>query len=217
MIEILYQDENFVAVNKPIGINTILGRDNQVEQAHEQVLLKMVEKQQEKNLYVVHRLDKPVSGLVVFAKHALAHKHLNEQFAKGQVVKKYLALVHGSIKNNNASIDKPIREYGSGRMGVDLKKGKPSLTFYEVKERVDKYTLVSVYPKTGRRHQLRVHLYSIGHPIVGDLQYGDTSISLGYPRLMLHSEQIVFFDLVGKEIKVVCNLKESFLSLVKNI
>jgi tRNA pseudouridine32 synthase / 23S rRNA pseudouridine746 synthase len=214
MIETLYEDENFIAVNKPIGINTILGRDNQVEQAHEQVLVKIIEPQLGKKLYVVHRLDKQVSGVVVFAKNPASHKHLNEQFSTSKVSKVYLALVHGIINQEQGIIDKPIREYGSGRMAIDYKTGKASLTHYQVKERAENFTLVNVYPKTGRRHQIRVHFYSIGHPIVGDLQYGDRTIALKYPRLMLHSEKITFLSPVEQEITIKAGLEKPFLSLI---
>lgn len=214
MIETLYQDENFIAVNKPIGINTIPGRDNQVEQVHEQVLVKNLEQILEKKLYVVHRLDKQVSGVVVFAKNPASHKYLNDLFATGRVSKEYLALVHGLIAENQATIDKPIREYGSGRMGVDYKKGKPSFTEYFVKERKKKFTLLRVNPKTGRRHQIRVHLYSIGHAIVGDLQYGDKIEALKYSRLMLHSEKLSFINQNQEEIIIKANLEKPFLSLV---
>lgn len=214
MIETLYEDEDFIAVNKPIGINTIPGRDNQVEQAHEQVLVKILEQILEKKLYVVHRLDKQVSGVVVFAKNPDSHKYLNDLFATGRISKEYLALVHGLIPENKATIDKPIREYGSGRMGVDYKKGKPSFTEYSVEERKKKFTLLRVNPKTGRRHQIRVHLYSIGHAIVGDLQYGDKIEALKYSRLMLHSSKLSFINQKQKEIIIKANLEKPFLSLV---
>jgi RluA family pseudouridine synthase len=216
MIEILYQNEDFVAVNKPIGINTILGRDNQVEQAHEQVLVKILEAQLNQKLYVVHRLDKQVSGVVVFAKNPSSHKYLNDLFASSNVSKEYLAVVNGLVVQKEGIIDKPIREYGSGRMGVDYKKGKKSITAYKVEERERNFTLLRVYPKTGRRHQIRVHLYSIGHEIVGDLQYGDKTKAIKYPRLMLHSEVVKFTSPKSEEIKIVANLEEPFLSLIKN-
>lgn len=214
MIETLYQDENFIAVNKPIGINTILGRDNQAEQAHEQVLVKILEQQLEKKLYVVHRLDKQVSGVVVFAKNSSSHKYLNDLFANGKVSKEYLALVYGLVAQNQGIIDKPIREYGSGRMGVDYKKGKPSFTEYFVKEKKKNFTLLRVKPRTGRRHQIRVHLYSLGHPIVGDLQYGDKTEALKYPRLMLHSEKLTFINQNQEKVIIKAGLDNPFLLLV---
>ncbi|MBI4851814.1 MAG: RNA pseudouridine synthase [Acidobacteria bacterium] len=216
MIEILYQDKDFVAVNKPIGINTILGRDNQVEQAHEQVLVKILEQKLETKLYVVHRLDKQVSGVVVFAKNPTSHKYLNDLFSTSKVSKEYLALVYGQVINNTGVIDKPIREYGSGRMGVDYKKGKTSLTIYKIEEKTKNFTLLRIYPKTGRRHQIRVHLYSIGHSIVGDLEYGDRAKSITYPRLMLHSEKLSFINQEGTQINIIAGLEKPFLSLVKN-
>lgn len=213
MVEILFQDENFIAVNKPIDVNSIAGRNEQ----NEVVLLKMVEEIAGQKLYVVHRLDKQVSGVMVFAKTATSHKYLNDLFFKGEVTKQYLALVYGVLKSDEEIIDKPIREYGSGRMAVDFRQGKKSLTICQVKKRYKQYTLVDIYPKTGRRHQIRVHLYSLGHPIVGDLQYGDKTEATKYPRLMLHSEKITFLDPNNQEITISAPTPELFNRIIDKI
>jgi RluA family pseudouridine synthase len=141
-------------------------------------------------LYVVHRLDKDVSGVLLMAKNAATHKSLNAQFLDKQVKKTYLALTHGVIWDAHGVIDLPIREFGSGRMGADAVRGKPSTTEFQVEKRYDRYTLVKVFPVTGRRHQIRVHFYSLGHPLVGDQRYGDRAMQRLYPRLMLHARRI---------------------------
>lgn len=215
MIEILYEDADFIAVNKPVGINSIAGHNNALhKEPQETVLLTIIEQLLGQKLYVVHRLDKPVSGVIVFAKTAISHKYLNDLFAQGKVQKQYLALVHGLLKPSQGLINKPIREYGSGRMGIDLKGGKASITEYQVKELYREYSLITAFPKTGRRHQIRVHFYSIGHPIVGDLQYGDKTLAVKYPRVMLHSERLTFSNNSGKEITINAPLEKTFISLI---
>jgi tRNA pseudouridine32 synthase/23S rRNA pseudouridine746 synthase len=139
---------------------------------------------------------------MLFAKNAPAHKYLNEAFFARNVHKTYLALVHGTIIEDKGEIDRPIRQFGSGRMGIDEKNGKPSLTRFEAIKRSDDHTLLHAFPVTGRRHQIRVHLYHIGHPIVGDQRYGDRNIQKNFPRLMLHAERIEFKNAEGKEISV---------------
>jgi 23S rRNA-/tRNA-specific pseudouridylate synthase len=113
-------------------------------------------------------------------------------FEQRKIHKTYLAIVHGPIEEDSGTIDKPLRRFGSGRMGEDQKKGKPCITQYTVETRCSGYTLVKVHPQTGRKHQIRAHFFSIGHPIVGDTLYGDTSIQKKYPRLMLHALAISF-------------------------
>jgi RluA family pseudouridine synthase len=138
-------------------------------------------------LYVVHRLDKEVSGVILFARNADAHRQLNRQFEQRAVAKRYLALVHGVVEAPAMSINLPLREFGSGRMGVDLRRGKASATEVQVLRQLPGYTLLEVSPLTGRRHQIRVHLYGAGHPVVGDRRYGEPAVQQGFPRLMLHA------------------------------
>ncbi|HZE21372.1 MAG TPA: RNA pseudouridine synthase, partial [Desulfobaccales bacterium] len=141
-------------------------------------------------LFPVHRLDKEVSGVIVFAKTAAVHRHLNREFEKRNVRKTYVAVCHGEIARNRGVITAPIREFGSGRMGVDRERGRPASTEFRVLEKRKGFTEVQAHPLTGRRHQIRVHLYSIGHPIVGDTKYGDREVQKAFPRLMLHALSI---------------------------
>ena len=180
MIPILYQDDDCVAVMKPCGIAAVPERAGD-----EACLSALLARQLGSRAFPVHRLDKEVSGVILYALTADAHRVLNTLFERREVHKTYLAVVHGVMAADRGLIRRPIRAFGSGRMGVDDAKGKPSETRYEVLERGAAYSLVQAHPLTGRRHQIRVHLYSIGHPIAGDPLYGEPGLRAGHPRLML--------------------------------
>lgn len=194
MVDILFEDEGLIAVDKPAGLATI------PERTPSACLLETVQEQIGAKLYVVHRLDKDVSGVVLFARDADTHRFLNILFEERKVSKTYEAIVLGNIATSAGEIDVPIRQFGSGRMGVDSRKGKPSRTTFSVRRSVPGYTRLDVYPVTGRRHQIRVHLYSIGHPIVGDPLYGDTALQRVYPRLFLHARSIALTRADNKSI-----------------
>ncbi len=185
MITILYQDDDCVAVMKPCGVAAVPERAGD-----EACLSAVLERQLGHRVFPVHRLDKDVSGVILYALTAAAHRFLNAAFEQRDVHKTYLAVVHGAADADHGFIQRPLREFGSGRMGVDDAKGKPSETRFEVLQRNDRFSLVRLHPLTGRRHQLRVHLYSIGHPIAGDDRYGDPALRKGHPRLMLNATGI---------------------------
>lgn len=205
-IPILFENSDLLAVEKPIGVATIFERQKETT-----CLIQALRESTGVPLMVVHRLDKDVSGVVVFAKHPAAHRELNLRFDRREVQKTYYAVAHGALEIERGKIDKSIRQYGSGRMGVDEAKGKESLTEYFVEKRNDRYSLVRLKPHTGRRHQLRVHLYSVGHPIVGDPLYGDKLIQKEYPRLMLHAHRIEF-EWNGENLRIESPVPETFMN-----
>ncbi len=209
---ILFQNDDFIAVDKPDGLAAIPESD-----PNRPCLLKQLEEHLGQKLYIVHRLDKEVSGVILFARHAEAHKHLNDQFSQRHVNKTYLALVHGDLQPRYGVIDQPIRQFGSGRMGIDPKRGKPSRTEFKVLERLGNATLVEAKPITGRRHQLRVHFYSLGHPLVGDRRYGDKALQSRYPRLMLHARQIEIQLLHGEKMVITAPLPTAFRAVIEKI
>lgn len=184
-IKVLYEDADVLAVDKPEGVVSIAtaGRGG---------LPGLLAERYTERLFPVHRLDREASGVLLFARSAVAHRALNLQFDRREIEKSYLALVHGVVERDRGSITAALREFGSGRMGVDPVHGKPSATDYRVEERLAGATLLRLRPTTGRRHQLRVHLYHIGHPIVGDLRYGERAVQSRWPRLMLHAVEISF-------------------------
>ena len=205
MITILHEDAAVIAVAKPQGISAIPERDLSIPS-----IRTIMEQHLGKRLFVVHRLDKEVSGVMLFAKTAEAHRYLNGEFSGRRIRKTYLALVHGLITADQGIIDAPIRQFGSGRMGVDFQNGKPSVTRFKVLERRDPHTLIEAYPETGRRHQIRVHLYHIGHPIVGDRRYGDKNLRDPASRLMLHAARVEWKNPDGSQVAVECQAPEEF-------
>lgn len=209
MTDILYEDDNILAVNKPEGLVAVPDR-----RGEGQSLIEMLSTQRAEKLFIVHRIDRETSGVIVFARNAEAHRQLNRQFETRSVEKVYLALVHGVIADDQGEIDRPIRQFGSGRMGIDDRNGKPSLTEFRVHRRLSAFTLIEARPHTGRRHQIRVHLYSLGHPIVGDPLYGDKNLQGSYPRLMLHAHRLTLDLPSGKRLTIEAPVPESFNEVV---
>jgi RluA family pseudouridine synthase len=169
-IEILYEDDHVIAVNKPANLLVLPDRYN----ASLPHLLGML-KESKGKIFVVHRIDKETSGLILFARTPEAHAALNHDFRKHLVRKTYLALARGKASKKEGEIDLPIvasrRE--RGRMIVDEDSGKESLTYYVVLEEFNGFSLVEAKPESGRTHQIRIHLSSIGLPIVADSVYGN--------------------------------------------
>ncbi len=202
-IRVLFEDADYLAVDKPAGVVSVAGPGKGG-------LPELLRDVFPGKLFPVHRLDRGASGVIVLAKNAAAHRHLNGEFDRRAVRKTYLALVDGVVAGNRGRINAPLREYGSGRMGVDKKRGKPSSTDWKVAERLEGATLVRLTPATGRRHQIRVHLYHIGHPILGDLRYGDRGRQERFPRLMLHALQVEFVLPSGDRVTVEAPVPSSF-------
>ncbi|MDH7599594.1 MAG: RluA family pseudouridine synthase [Sedimentisphaerales bacterium] len=207
MICILYEDQDVLAVDKPEGLAVIPERDGT-----KPCLVTILAQQMGYRPWVVHRLDKAVSGVILFAKNPQAHRYLNGLFEQRKVTKSYLALVHGLVPQDAGTIDRPIRNYGSGRAGVDQVAGKPAVTKYQVLKRYGQFTLLQAEPVTGRRHQIRVHLFSIGHQIVGDQLYGKKDKN--YPRLMLHSHRIGLVLPDGRQQSIQAPLPSSFQQIL---
>lgn len=166
--EIIYEDESIVVVNKAAGVLSIPDRYH----PEKFNLLAQLNRQYGK-VFVVHRLDKETSGILVFAKTETAHKNLSQQFENRTVSKSYFAIVDGELPEDAGTIEKPLapHQHHPKRMVVSAN-GKPSLTRYQVLERFRSYTAVETQILTGRTHQIRVHFQSIGHPLAVDSVYG---------------------------------------------
>jgi 23S rRNA pseudouridine1911/1915/1917 synthase len=143
---------------------------------------------------IVHRLDKNTSGLMVVAKNDLAHLELSRQIKDHQLTKKYLVLVQGNLKDDSGIIDAPIGRNLKNRkkMAVTEEKSREAITHFKVLKRFSGYTLVEATLRTGRTHQIRVHLAFIGYPIVGDQLYGHRRQGLNIHRQALHSYVLGF-------------------------
>ena len=165
---LIFEDDDFIALNKPSGLLSIPDREGK------EISLKSLLQEKYSNIFTVHRLDKDTSGLIVFAKNETAHRHLSMQFEERQTGKIYVGLVIGSPANQKGSIDLPIAEnmVTRGTMIIN-RRGKQSLTDYEVLESFGSYSWMQFRIHTGRTHQIRVHMKDLGHPIVCDELYGD--------------------------------------------
>lgn len=227
-LEIIYEDEFLAVINKKAGMivhpgagissgtmANALAFKFKIKNEKLKIDTELDEQSKIENLKskigIVHRLDKDTSGLIVVAKSDEIHEALSEQFRERQVFKSYIALVHGEPEENAGTIDAPIAREKHNRTKMSVRAhGRNALSLWKVKKRFEKFTLLAVEIKTGRTHQIRVHLAYINHPIVGDETYNagrdktvfDLKIrkaiqDLG--RFFLHAEKLAFTHPVTKE------------------
>ena len=194
-LQILYEDDDVVAIDKPAGmvvhsgagvhsgtlVNALLHRFGELSGAGGPM-----------RPGIVHRLDRYTSGVLLVAKNDRAHHYLAEQFSGRRVEKRYLALVHGAVKQDSGRIERPIARdpVRRTRMTARLAEGRAAWSEFRVLRRFREFTLLEVRIGTGRTHQIRVHLSSIGHPVAGDTLYG--AARTAEPRFFLHSHRIRF-------------------------
>jgi 23S rRNA pseudouridine1911/1915/1917 synthase len=229
--EIIFENNFFVALNKPAGTLSIPDREQS------QPSLKDMLIQKYGGIFTIHRLDKETSGIILFAKDDKTHKYFSKKFEERSVEKFYIGLVHGIPHNKKGTIDEPIMEHPviKGRMIID-KKGKASVTDYEVLESFGKYSLIKFLIHTGRTHQIRVHAKNIGHPIVCDPLYGDgkpvllSSLKKKYNlskkeeeekpllnRVALHSYQLKFKDENNEAFDLIAELPKDIRALLQQL
>src|SRR5262245_19633555 len=143
---------------------------------------------------IVHRLDAGTSGLLVVACDDETHEALSAMFKRHDADRRYLALVRGAVPNERFEVDAPLGRSGA-RVRVDATAGRTAATAFEMRERFERATLLEAEPRTGRTHQIRVHLSAVGHPILGDRRYGgggEDARALGLARPFLHARRIAF-------------------------
>lgn len=189
-LPIIYEDDDVIVINKPDGLLTHSKGALNLEAS---VASFIKAKLNDENLIgnragIVHRLDRRTSGVIITAKNEASQKWLQKQFSTHKVKKNYIAIAEGTIEPEKALIDAPIaRNPNKPQTFIVSSAGKPAQTEYEVLEHIEKYhkhyTLVDLMPRSGRTHQLRVHLAYINHPIVGDNIYGQAG-----PKLLLHAK-----------------------------
>jgi 23S rRNA pseudouridine1911/1915/1917 synthase len=194
-LTVLYEDDDMVAIDKRAGMVVHAGagvRSGTLVNALLHRFASLSTAGGDLRPGIVHRLDRYTSGVLLVAKTDAAHRRLAEQFSGRLVRKVYIALVHGAVKADQGRIEKPIARDPNARvrMTARLPQGRRAWSEYRVLRRFEKFTLLEVLIGTGRTHQIRVHLSSIGHPVVGDRLYGAPAQALG--RYFLHAAQVRF-------------------------
>ncbi len=229
---IIAETDNWVAVNKPSGLLSIQDRHQ-----HEIPSVRSWLESRYPQVFVVHRIDRDTSGLIIFAKNDIAHKHLSQAFENREVTKNYLGIVVGKPAKENGTIDAAIAEHPAknGTM-VTHAKGKHAITHYTLLQSFGKFSLLSFDIETGRTHQIRVHAKYMGHPIVADPLYNDgrgvflsdfkRKVKLSkhdeeeqpiLNRLGLHAHTLQFTDVDGTAVSLEAPLFKDMRALLNQL
>ena len=219
-VQIIYEDNDIVVVNKPKGLVVHPGNGNEDGTLVNAMMHICKESLSgiggEIRPGIVHRLDKDTSGVLIVAKNDFSHINLSERIKNHEVQKTYIALVRGNVKANEATIDMPIGRSLKDRKKMSVRKdGKKAVTHFKVLKRYNNYTLLEVKIETGRTHQIRVHLSEIGYPIIGDYIYSNGKNEFGIEGQCLHSYNIKFkHPTTGKNMDLTAELPEYFSRVI---
>lgn len=231
-LDIVYEDDDTLVINKIAGMVVHPGEgDSHISGTVVNAILNRIQiVDEERRPGIVHRLDKETSGLLIVAKSVSAREFYMEQFKKRRISKNYLALVLGELKNSTGIIDSPIaRDFRNRkRMAISSEgRGKKAISHFQVLEVFEfmgkKLSLVNVEIKTGRTHQIRVHMAAIGHPLVGDSVYGNRQINdllereLGLKRQFLHAAGLGFVLFSGGRIQLSSRLPSDLEVLIEKL
>ncbi len=222
-LDILYEDEYIIVVNKAKGMVVHPANGNYTGTLVNALLYRCKDSLSgiggEKRPGIVHRLDKDTSGVLIVAKCDKAHLNISEQIKSHKVKKTYIALVKGIVKDNEATIDMPIGRSKKDRKKMDIdKNGKNAITHFIVMQRYQGYTLLKVNIETGRTHQIRVHLSTIGYPIIGDEVYSNGKNEFNVEGQMLHAYCIEFLHpITGEKMKITAPLPEYFNEVLRKL
>lgn len=217
-IRIIYEDDDILVVDKPSGLLT-MGTGKEKSRTSYFILTDYVRKgycKSRKRIFIVHRLDREASGILVFAKTIKAKQRLQKEWDKTE--KKYLAVVHGRLKKKKGTISTYLAENKAHVVysTPDTSKGKLSHTAYRALKETKAFSLLEIDLLTGRKHQIRVHLAEIGHPIAGDRKYG--KMKKENLRLALHAKSISFkHPSSGKQLTFETKFPDYFSNLYKDV
>ena len=213
--DIIHEDRHVLVIDKPHGLVVHPACGHEKLTLLNGLMYYLGKQTKLPRLGLVHRLDKDTSGIMVVAKSELAFKSLAKQFTMHSVKKIYLAFVQGRITEDEGYIEKPVARSTRDRKKMEVaSNGRRSLTRFKVLERFKAHTFLEVMPETGRTHQIRVHMVSIGHPILGDNYYNPSSGD--YSRMMLHAYKLGFtHPLTKKDVEYKSKIPEDFKNLLK--
>ena len=224
-LDILYEDEDILLVNKPknMVVHPAAGH-------YTGTLVNGLMDHCRGNLSgingvlrpgIVHRIDKDTTGVLIVCKNDQAHQSIAAQLKAHSITRKYYAIVHGNLKDDEGTVDAPIGRHPTDRkkMAVNYKNGKPAITHYQVLRRLNGYTFIECRLETGRTHQIRVHMASLGHPLLGDAVYGPAKCPVpGLEGQTLHAGILgVVHPRTGEYIEFSAPLPEYFATLLERL
>ena len=220
----MYEDEDVLIINKPKGMVVHPSAGHYTHTVVNAVMFHCKEHLSGINGVmrpgIVHRIDMDTTGAIVICKNDMAHQSLADQLKEHSITRKYRALVHGNLKEDEGTVEGPIGRHATDRkrMAINYKNGKPAVTHYKVLERFGAYTFIECQLETGRTHQIRVHMASIGHPLVGDITYGPAKCPFKHLQgQCLHAMVLGFVHPRTNEyIEFSAPLPEYFTDLLEN-
>lgn len=223
-LDILYEDEDVLLINKPKGMVVHPSAGHYTHTIVNAVMYHCKDHLSGINGVmrpgIVHRIDMDTTGVIVICKNDSAHQSLAEQLKEHSITRKYRALVHGNLKEDQGTIEGPIGRHPIDRkkMAINRQNGKPAVTHYKVLERFGSYTFVECQLETGRTHQIRVHMASIGHPLVGDIAYGPAKCPFRLQGQCLHAMVLGFIHpRTGEYMEFTAPLPEYLTKLLENL
>lgn len=215
-LNIIYEDEAYIVVNKPAGIPVHPSMDHYTDSLSNGIAFYFNQIGLKKKIRPVNRLDKDTSGIVIFAKNEYIQECLIRQMKSKQFIKKYIAVVNGNLDNLEGTINAPIaRKEGSIIERCVCETGDIAITHYKVLKREPNYDIVECILETGRTHQIRVHFAYLGHSLLGDTLYGTSSDLIS--RQALHAYEVEFIHPLSKQkVKYIANIPEDLNKLMEN-
>lgn len=221
-LDILYEDNDVIVINKPQGMVVHPAPGNYTKTLVNALLYHCKDLSTINGVIrpgIVHRIDKDTTGVLVVAKNDEAHNFLSKQLQTHSMKREYIALVEGRLKEDKGTINKPIGRNKKDRLKMGIvHDGKRAVTHYEVLERYKNTTLIKCVLETGRTHQIRVHMASIGHPLVGDEVYGFKKQRFKLQGQVLHAKTLGFIHPRTKEyMEFTTNLPEYYNNLIEKL
>ena len=223
-LDVVYEDEDVIVVNKPRGLVVHPAPGHPDGTLVNALLFHCGDSLSgvggEKRPGIVHRIDKDTSGLLIAAKNDFAHQALSRQLSDRSLSRIYEAVVRGNLREDSGSVDRPVGRHPTDRkrMAVTEKNGRPAVTHWEVLARYRGYTHIRCRLETGRTHQIRVHMASLGHPLLGDYTYGAPAPDKGLTGQCLHARQLKFIHpRSGQPVRLETALPDYFLEVLSKL
>ncbi len=214
-LDIIYEDKYIIAINKPSKLLTIASNKEKEKTLYHEVSEYVKKKHKSNKIFIVHRLDKDTSGVVLFAKNDNIKRKLQDNWDKIALKREYIALVYGKVKEKEKALKNKLVETKTNLIYIDdnSKFGKLAITKYNLIKYVNNNSLLNIEILTGRKNQIRVQLSNIGNPIIGDIKYGLKKSF--YNRLMLHANKLeIIHPFTGENLVLDAKLPKEFKSLI---